>query len=158
MLFRSLEEEQVHLAARGDSGEDIEIKRRERGQAEEMNALGQAGKLRAAQGELFAETAPQRGGMVFAKSAGNLPPQRGLPRLFLRHATVVPGEHHLGTIDEVLLEELREAAGELDEFARLGLPAKLMPDRLEARATKQRGQRLHDAPEQCVAARGGLLG
>ena len=156
VFLRGLEEEQIHLAARGDGGEDIEVKRRERGQAEEMNALGQPRKPRAAQGKLFAEVSPQRSGMMFAKAAGNFPPQRGLPDFLRLDATIVPIEHHLGTIDEVLLEELRKAVGELDEFARIGLLAKVMPDRIEASPIEQRGQRLDDSPDERVAAGGGF--
>ena len=68
-----------------------------------------------------------------------------------------PGQNHLRPENQVLVEQVRDAAGKLNELARIRATGEILLERPELPAAKQTGQGLHYFPKHHLAFEGWIV-
>ena len=74
-------------------------------------------------------------------------PQPGLPLLV---SAGLPTQHHLRALDQVLVEQVRDAPGELEEEEIRSIPGQVAPQGGEGVIPEVPGQLAQDAPQECL--------
>ena len=139
-----IEQEQVDFRMPRQPGQQIQIRGRQRGHADDGDPLRQAAAVEIAAGqrcgELFLHPRPMR-----RPAPRQPPPQLGLPVIFLAR---LPFSDPVGPIDQILVETVGDAIGQLVAAKIVLAVAEIGSRRLEAGGLLQIPQQVHRAPNQ----------
>ena len=135
----------IHVRMFPDGPQDLQKDRRQIGDAEEVDALGQGRPC-----NLLQKTCGPGGAMLGGVPLAEHAPQFGLPGLQpalsarVQQLMVFPGRKHLGPEDQVLVIGVRQDARQLVESEAAGILFQVMPDRSKFRFAALFRQGLHE--------------
>jgi hypothetical protein len=118
VLGAGIEEKQVHRAMAGQNVQGVQVHRRQGGEPEEAHPLGQGAGRRHAPVCGLAERVENAGPVHAADAAHHHSPQDGLPMVF---PAGLPVQHHVRSINQVLIEDVGDAPGELIGLEAVGV-------------------------------------